>query len=111
MTFINSSEATNEIYIFRSTRLKAEVNSVKPTEKAEDIAHYTPYVNGESRGYPIMSDKKVVFNIKLYFFFKYTLYSINNPIVSYFTLWMVDYFNTIRVPYSLDPDQADVCRA
>ena len=27
-------------------------------------------------------------------------------IVSYFTLWMLDFFNTIRVSNSLDPDQA-----
>ena len=27
-------------------------------------------------------------------------------IVPYFTLWMLDYFNTIRVSNSLDPDQA-----
>ena len=27
-------------------------------------------------------------------------------IVPYFTLWMLDFFNTIRVSISLDPDQA-----
>ena len=27
-------------------------------------------------------------------------------IVPYFTLWMLDFFNTIRVSNSLDPDQA-----
>ena len=27
-------------------------------------------------------------------------------IVPYFTLWMLDHFNTIRVSNSLDPDQA-----
>ena len=27
-------------------------------------------------------------------------------IVQYFTLWMLDFFNTIRVSNSLDPDQA-----
>ena len=27
-------------------------------------------------------------------------------IVSYFTLWMLDFFNTIRVSKRLDPDQA-----
>ena len=27
-------------------------------------------------------------------------------IVSYFTLWMLDFFNTIQVSKSLDPDQA-----
>ena len=26
--------------------------------------------------------------------------------MSYFTLWMLDFFNTIRVSKSLDPDQA-----
>ena len=27
-------------------------------------------------------------------------------IVPYFTLWMLDFFNTVRVSNSLDPDQA-----
>ena len=34
--------------------------------------------------------------------FLYTLFII----VPYFTLWMLDFFNTVRVINSLDPDQA-----
>ena len=35
------------------------------------------------------------------FYYSFTLF-----IVPYFTLWMLDFFNTIRVSNSLDPDQA-----
>ena len=36
----------------------------------------------------------------------FTIFASHFIIVPYFTLWMPDFFNTIRVPNSLDPDQS-----
>ena len=40
-------------------------------------------------------------DFKYYFYYSFTL-----NIVPYFTLWMLDFINTICVSNSLDPDQA-----
>ena len=46
--------------------------------------------------------EKVYFDQLLDFKFLHTYYNI----VPYFTLWIVDFFNTISVSNRLDPDQA-----
>ena len=47
--------------------------------------------------------EKVYFDQILGLYYSFTLFNI---IVPYFTFWMLDFFNTIRVSNSLDPDQA-----
>ena len=46
-------------------------------------------------------------NLISFWIFEYCFYySFILIIVPYFTLWMLDFFNTIQVSNSLDPDQA-----